>query len=239
MMTSILNIETATPLCSVSLAFNGKVISQRDTIEEKSHAARLTVFIEEMLKEANFNITDLDAVAVGKGPGSYTGLRIGISTAKGLCFGANIPLIAVSTLSIMLKQAITDSEPLIREALSRPDTLFCPMIDARRMEVFTCLFNSKGAEMEPINARIVDQHTYQQLLAERTVVFFGSGMEKCREILTHPNAVFISGVYPHSSALAVLAQERYLHQQFEDLAYFEPFYLKDFIATTSKKGLQV
>jgi tRNA threonylcarbamoyladenosine biosynthesis protein TsaB len=238
-MALILNLETATPLCSVALAVNGKVVSQRNTLEEKSHAANLTVFIEEVLKEKNLRITDLDAVAVGKGPGSYTGLRIGVSTAKGLCYGANVPLIAVSTLTIMFKEVITHSEPMVQKALTKSGAFFCPMIDARRMEVFTCLFDSLGNEMEPVVAKIIDQHAYQQLLAEHTIVFFGSGMEKCREILSYPNAVFLSGVYPHSSALALLSEERFEHRQFENTAYFEPFYLKDFIATISKKGLQV
>jgi tRNA threonylcarbamoyladenosine biosynthesis protein TsaB len=237
-MAFILNIETATPLCSISLAVNGMVISQRETLEEKSHAARLTVFIEEILKEQKLKIADLHAVAVGKGPGSYTGLRIGISTAKGLCYGANIPLIAVGSLSILFKQVMINPTPGIQK-VQKSDTLFCPMIDARRMEVFTCLFNSQGNEVEPVAASIIDQNTFQQHFAKHTMVFFGSGMEKCREILTHPNAVFIPGVYPHSSALAVLAEESYRHRRFENIAYFEPFYLKDFIATTSKKGLWV
>lgn len=238
-MASILNIETATPLCSVALAIDGKVIAVRETLEEKSHAARLTVFIEELLKEKNFNIADLDAIAIGKGPGSYTGLRIGVSTAKGLCYGANLPLIAVNTLNVLFKQVIIHLSSGIQEALTSPDTLFCPMIDARRMEVFTCLFNNQGDEVEPVAARLIDQYTYQQHLAEHTIVFFGSGMEKCREILSQPKAVFISGVHPHSSSLALLAEERYNQNLFENIAYFEPYYLKDFIATTSKKGLRV
>jgi tRNA threonylcarbamoyladenosine biosynthesis protein TsaB len=238
-MSSILNIETATQLCSVTLAVDGKVISQRETLEEKSHAARLTVFIEEVLKEGNVNIDDLDAIAVGKGPGSYTGLRIGVSTAKGLCYGANLPLIAIDTLSILFKQVVTHSTTGIQKLLTCPDTLFCPMIDARRMEVFTCLFDSQGGVAEPVAARIIDQHTFQQHFAEHTIVFFGSGMEKCRDVLYHPKAVFISGVFPHSSSLALLAEEKFIQSLFENIAYFEPFYLKDFIATTSKKGLLV
>jgi tRNA threonylcarbamoyladenosine biosynthesis protein TsaB len=238
-MASILNIETSTSLCSVALAINGRVIALRETLEEKSHAARLTVFIEELLKEKSFNITDLDAVAVGKGPGSYTGLRIGVSTAKGLCYGADLPLIAVNTLKILFKQVLVHLSSGIQEPLTGPDTLFCPMIDARRMEVFTCLFNNLGEEIEQVAARIIDQNTYQQYLADHTIVFFGSGMEKCRDLLSQPNAVFVSGIHPHSSSLAMLAEERYNQNLFEHIAYFEPFYLKDFIATTSKKGLAV
>lgn len=238
-MARILNIETATPLCSVALSVDGRVIAQRETTEEKSHAAKLTLFIEEVLRESNLKINELDAVALGKGPGSYTGLRIGVSTAKGLCFGANLHLIAVSTLAIMFKQVITEVNPSVREAIFRPGTLICPMIDARRMEVFTCIFNTEGDLVEPVTASIIDSNTYLQQLASHTMVFFGSGMEKCREVLSHPNAVFISGIYPHSSSLALLAEEKFITSRFENIAYFEPFYLKDFIATVSKKGLQI
>jgi len=238
-MASILNIETATPLCSVALAVNGKVIARRETTEEKSHASRLTVFIEEVLKESNFKITDLDAVAIGKGPGSYTGLRIGVSTAKGICFGANLPLIAVGTLRIMFKEVITNPDLLKREALIIKDALFSPMIDARRMEVFTCLLNSKGEVVEPVSARIVDADSFRSSLLDHTVVFFGTGMEKCRDTLSHQHAVFIPDIYPGASSLALLAEEKFNHHDFEDIAYFEPFYLKDFIATISKKRLSV
>jgi tRNA threonylcarbamoyladenosine biosynthesis protein TsaB len=143
-MALILNIETATALCSVALAREGTVIAQRETLEEKSHASKLTVFIEEILKEENINISDLDAIAVGKGPGSYTGLRIGISSAKGLCYGANIPLLAVSTLDILFTQVIVKLTQLVQNITQVPDPLYCPMIDARRMEVFTCLYNREG-----------------------------------------------------------------------------------------------
>jgi len=226
-------------LCSVALALDGSVIAQRESLEEKSHAARLTVFIEEILKEKNMSVGDLDAIAVGKGPGSYTGLRIGVSTAKGLCYGANLPLIAVNTLNIMFNQVITHASSEIQEILGNPNAFLCPMIDARRMEVFTCLYDHQGVEIEPVAARIIDENTYQYHLAEHIVVFFGSGMEKCRELLSHPNAVFVPDVYPNSSSLAMLAEKRYHHRLFENVAYFEPFYLKDFIATTSKKGLMI
>lgn len=230
-MAYILNIETATPLCSVALAKNGKVFTQRETMEEKSHASMLTSFINELLTTENISISDLDAVAVGKGPGSYTGLRIGISAAKGLCYGANIPLIAVNTLRILYQSARLPSVSAIS------GSLFCPMIDARRMEVYTCIFDENGVEVEPVSAKIIESTTFNSLLENHRIIFFGSGMEKCRKIITHPNADFLEGVYPHAAALADIAEQSYQHKEFENVAYFEPFYLKDFIATVSKKGL--
>jgi tRNA threonylcarbamoyladenosine biosynthesis protein TsaB len=236
-MAAILNIETATPLCSVALAVDGRLIAQRETQEEKSHAARLTVFIEEIMKEQGMQIRDLHAIGLGKGPGSYTGLRIGVSTAKGLCYGGGIPLIAVSTLSIMFGYALA-----ICRKLSLPineDVLFCPMIDARRMEVFSCLFLASGEEKEPISANIIDAGSYNSYLENSRIYFFGSGMDKCRQVLSHPNAYFLDDIYPHAAALAPLSEEKYGKKQFENLAYFEPFYLKEFIATIPKKGLPV
>jgi tRNA threonylcarbamoyladenosine biosynthesis protein TsaB len=236
-MAFILNIETATSLCSVALSRDGKVIAQRETLEDKSHAGKLTGFIEELLLETKSKVTDLDAIAVGKGPGSYTGLRIGVSTAKGLCYGSHLPLVAVDTLSIMTSCVIHSQSPVFK-ALPKP-VLFCPMIDARRMEVFTGLFNIHGAATEPVSAKIVDQDTFKDLLEKNHVLFFGSGMNKCAEVLKHPHAIFVQDVHPHASSLALLAEERYSQKLFENIAYFEPFYLKDFIATKSKKGLHV
>lgn len=236
-MAVILNIETATSLCSVALSVDGKVMSERETFENRSHAAKLTVFIKEILSEKRIAVSDLDAVAVGKGPGSYTGLRIGVSTAKGLCYGANLPLIAVSTLNILYKHVVTNSGGLVQELRSQPDTLFCPMIDARRMEVFTCIYNTQGEEVESPSARIVDQDSYHEMLSRHTLFFFGSGMEKCRSLLTGQQAVFVPDIHPHAASLALLAEDKYELREFEDIAYFEPYYLKDFIATISKKGI--
>ncbi len=234
-MAAILNIETATPLCSVALAIDGQVVSRRETFEEKSHAARLTVYIEEILEEQHLQIKDLHAIAIGKGPGSYTGLRIGVSTAKGLCYGGEIPLIAVGTLRIMANYAREvchdNSIPLTGENI-----LLCPMIDARRMEVFSCLYTISGEEVEPISAKIIDDLSYASYLKASKIYFFGSGMEKCRPLLSRPNAFFLDGIFPHATSLAALAEEKYKEKKFESLAYFEPFYLKEFIATISKKG---
>jgi tRNA threonylcarbamoyladenosine biosynthesis protein TsaB len=238
-MASILNIETATSLCSVALTIDGQTVASRETFEDRSHAARLTVFIQEILEEKGLKISDLDAVAVGKGPGSYTGLRIGASTAKGLCYGAGIPLIAVDTLKILYVQAISTHHALSQEMLPKLETLYCPMIDARRMEVFTCLFNNQGEVVEPVSARIIDNDSFRNRLIDHMVVFFGTGMEKCRDTLSHHHAVFIPDIYPGASSLALLAEEKFAHHDFEDIAYFEPFYLKDFIATISKKRLPV
>jgi tRNA threonylcarbamoyladenosine biosynthesis protein TsaB len=236
-MATILNIDTATQLCSVALAIDGRLIAQRETQEEKSHAARLTVYIDEILHEQGLKIRDLHAIAIGKGPGSYTGLRIGVSTAKGLCYGAGIPLIALSTLQIMTNYA----REICRERSIPLDdnTLLCPMIDARRMEVFSCLHNISGEEKAPISAKIIDSVTYSGYLQTSKIFFFGSGMDKCRQILSHPNAFFLDEIYPHAAALVALSEEKYQKKQFENLAYFEPFYLKEFVATVPKKGLPV
>jgi tRNA threonylcarbamoyladenosine biosynthesis protein TsaB len=232
-MALILNIETATPLCSVALAEDGKVLSFRETLEDKSHAARLTVFIQEVLMEQKIKVKDLDAIAVGKGPGSYTGLRIGVSTAKGLCYGSNKPLIAIGTLDILCTQALQQAA----QTHLKQGTLLCPMLDARRMEVFTGLFDLEGNWVEPVTAKIIDEHSFSKWLSDHPVAFFGSGMEKCRAVLNHPNALFIIDVHPHAASLAVLSAQKFNHGEFEDTAYFEPFYLKDFIATIPKKKL--
>jgi tRNA threonylcarbamoyladenosine biosynthesis protein TsaB len=236
-MAAILNIETATTLCSVALAYDGRVVAQREVREEKAHAAQLTSFIEELLRDHALKISNLDAIAVGKGPGSYTGLRIGVSVAKGLCYGAKLPLIAVGTLEVIFRQVMRSQEPLVQEALSRDQTLICPMIDARRMEVFTCLFTKNGEFVEDVSARIIDSSSYTAYYPDHTILYAGSGMEKCREVLAHPNAFFAPDIFPHASALALLSEESYRGKNFENLAYFEPFYLKDFIATTPKKGV--
>jgi tRNA threonylcarbamoyladenosine biosynthesis protein TsaB len=238
-MAAILNIETATQLCSVALAINGQIISQLEVREERSHASRLTVFIVDILHKNNLKVSELDAVAVGKGPGSYTGLRIGVSTAKGLCFGANIPLIAVSTLRILYQQVISDHSQILGDAQPGHDILLCPMIDARRMEVFTCLYNRNGDEIEPVTAKIIGPGSFQDQLSRHVIFFFGSGMEKCKSVISDKNALFIPDIYPHAQSLALLAEERFNEAIFEDVAYFEPFYLKDFMATTSKKSLFV
>jgi tRNA threonylcarbamoyladenosine biosynthesis protein TsaB len=238
-MALILNIETATPLCSVALTLNGKVIAQRETLEEKSHASNLTVFIEEILYEQKIKLTDLDAVAIGKGPGSYTGLRIGVSTAKGVCYGAGIPLLAANTLQIMYKQVVDFYQQVLKNIPHNKAVLYCPMIDARRMEVFTCLFDGNGSEIEAVSAKVINESSFQYELNQNNIVFFGSGIEKCRDVLSHPDAYFIPDIHPHASSLGLLAEDIFNRRAMEDIAYFEPFYLKDFIATIPKKRFQV
>ena len=217
-------IETATEVCSVALAFDGRLISLRETDKGNSHSANVAVFIDEVLKEVKKTPKDLDAVAVSKGPGSYTGLRIGVSSAKGLSYGLGIPLISIETLKAMtygvLKNNIIDK-----------NALFCPMIDARRMEVYSAFYNANLLQIREVQADIVDETTYLEYLEKYSIYFFGNGSEKCKDILLqHSNAHFIEDIHLSSTYMIELAEEKYKQQEFENAAYFEPFYLKDFIA---------
>lgn len=231
-MSIILNIETATQNCSVGLARDGQVLAIRESNEKNIHAARVSVFSEEVCKEAGIEMKDMDAVAVSMGPGSYTGLRIGVSAAKGFCYALEIPLIAVPTLqSMALSVLLTDVD---QEA-----DLFCPMIDARRMEVYTALFNRENREIKATEALIVDEDSFKHDAKKHRIVYFGDGAEKCREVLDPRGMNFIGGIMPSASGLAIIADQKFKQKKFEDLAYFEPYYLKDFIAGTPKvKGLQ-
>ena len=219
-MALILLIETATKSCSVSLASDDKIIATKQEVNEQySHAEKLTVFIAELFKNQDFTIQDLDAVAVSKGPGSYTGLRIGVSTAKGLCYALDIPLVAISTLRAMA----------FGMAKKEESDLYCPMIDARRMEVYNAFFNAENKEIRGVQADIINEKSYQKEL-EKSVLFFGDGAEKCKAIIRHKNAKFLDGIYPTSKDMLSLVLQKYTNKDFEDVAYFEPFYLKDFIA---------
>jgi tRNA threonylcarbamoyladenosine biosynthesis protein TsaB len=227
-MALILNIETSTSVCSVSLSDRDKIIGLKESFDDKSHASLLTVFIEELLSENNIDVGKLQAVSVSEGPGSYTGLRIGVSVAKGICYAKNIPLVAVNTLqamAIMAKEKITLNSNVV----------FCSMIDARRMEVYSALFNFDISEKRKTIAEIIDEKSYLKELSEYKIAFFGNGAEKCKEIITGNNAVFIDDIYPSAKYTAVLAQQLFNDKKFKDTAYFEPFYLKDFIATIPKK----
>jgi tRNA threonylcarbamoyladenosine biosynthesis protein TsaB len=210
----------------VALTFNGKTLAVRESYEDKSHASGLTVFIDDVLLESKKLISDIDAVAVGKGPGSYTGLRIGVSTAKGICYGSQKPLIAVGTLDILIRQAKLTGWENNNNSLP---TLFCPMIDARRMEVFTCIQDENGKMIEPVQARIIDRNSFDHYLSDHFILFFGSGTNKCKAFLDHPHAVFLPDIFPGSAALGTIAEEKYMNSDFEDIAYFEPFYLKEFV----------
>lgn len=223
----ILCIETATKICSVALCHNGDLIVKKESSEEKSHAALLTVFIEDILKRAGIKAASLDAVAVSKGPGSYTGLRIGVSAAKGIAYAAEIPLIAVPTPELMYHGVRASGEY----------DYYCPMIDARRMEVYTAVYDNKGNEIKSISAEIVRENTFDDILSRGRVLFFGDGAEKCSKIVNHPSAFFNESFRISSEYMCKPALEAFNNKNFEDVAYFEPFYLKDFIATIPKRNI--
>ena len=216
----ILNIETSTKACSVALHKNGElIVSREDVTTNFSHSEKLLKFISELFSDAKLSLSDLDAIAVSKGPGSYTGLRIGVSTAKGLCYGLDIPLISISTLKAMS----------FGMALEIKADLYCPMIDARRMEVYSAFFDINNTEVRKIQADIIDENSYKKEL-EKKVVFFGDGSEKIKEKIKHENAMFISNIHPSAKNMGLLSYQKFNKSLFEDLAYFEPFYLKDFVA---------
>ena len=234
-MSAILIIETSTEVCSVALTFNGELIDLTESKTGQNHARLVTVFAEQLLNRNDIKPADLVAVAVSRGPGSYTGLRIGVSTAKGICFARHIPLIAVGTLESMA-QYVIQNRPLFNIPEGKP-VLFCPMIDARRMEVFSMLIDESGTIVKPISADVFDETFLAGYLAGYQIVFFGNGAEKCRSVLNSPNAQFISHVEASAKHMCKLVWNSFNKKQFEDIAYFEPFYLKDFIATKSNKNL--
>jgi tRNA threonylcarbamoyladenosine biosynthesis protein TsaB len=219
----ILNIETATKNCSVALAKDGKTIMCKEIAEEGySHAERLHVFMEEIIKEAEISFQDLSAIAVSQGPGSYTGLRIGVSATKGLCFALDIPLIAVDTLQVLASQAKV-SEGLI-----------IPMLDARRMEVYSAVFTPNFENKRAVQAEIITESSFEDL--EETLYFVGDCAEKCKPVLTKENFIFLEEIkYPSAKQMSFLSFEKYQKNDFVDVAYFEPYYLKDFMMTVSKK----
>lgn len=219
-MAYILCIETATTNCSVALAKNGDVLALReDNSSEYSHAERLHVFIEAVLQEAGIPKSKLDAVAISKGPGSYTGLRIGVSAAKGLCYALDIPLIAVSTLESLAAQAEPGAKYIV------------PMLDARRMEVYSAVFFTKLDPVREVRAEVLDTKSFSHYLDEGTVCFIGNGAAKFRDICTHPNATFNSTAMPSAKEMVSMAYRRFQNSLTEDVAYFEPYYLKDFLVT--------
>jgi tRNA threonylcarbamoyladenosine biosynthesis protein TsaB len=232
-MALILNIETATTVCSVALAKDGDLLAFKEQNGDYSHAENLTLFIEDVLKQANSNLSDLDAVAVSKGPGSYTGLRIGVSTAKGLCYSLNKPLIAINTL----EHISSSVSKTLNSQLSTLNSLYCPMLDARRMEVYCAIYDSLNAEIKSTSAEIIDEHSFADILSENIIYFFGDGASKCKEILSvNKNALFIDAVFPSAKNMISLSEQSFANKEFEDVAYFEPFYLKDFVAGKKKKN---
>lgn len=219
----ILNLETATTVCSVALAKDGQLLSMEELNGDYTHAENLNLFIEKVLHKANLTLASLDAISISKGPGSYTGLRIGVSTAKGLCFSLNKPLIAINTLE--------HSAYACSQKHGDAHTLFCPMIDARRMEVYCAIFDKENKLISPTAASIIDEHSFEVLLQKQKIYFFGDGAEKCKTSLaTQSNAIFIDQLFPSAKNMIQLSEKAFQNKQFEDVAYFEPFYLKDFIA---------
>jgi tRNA threonylcarbamoyladenosine biosynthesis protein TsaB len=231
----ILNIETATGVCSVALARDGQLLGLKESNMKNSHASVLTLFMDEVIKTADIALSDLDAIAVSEGPGSYTGLRIGVAAAKGLCYALEKPLIGVNTLRAM---AIGMVHPVPADQPAY--ILYCPMIDARRMEVYCAIFDEKGKEIRETRAEIIDENSFMEYLGKNRIVFAGDGALKCRPLFDkHPNAVFSEDFQASARFMISLSEEKFSQKNFEDLAYFEPYYLKDFIAGKPRvKGLK-
>lgn len=229
-MSCILNIETSTNVCSVAVSRDGECIFNREDHSGPNHAVQLGVYVDEALKFADGNAVSLDAVAVSCGPGSYTGLRIGVSMAKGICYGRNLKLISVPTLELL-------AVPVLLGHDLEDDALLCPMIDARRMEVYAGIYDRALNEVRHVGADIVEAGTYGEYLEHHPVYFFGNGVGKCMETIGSPAARFIEGIEPLAKNMFPLAEKRMAEEKFEDVAYFVPFYLKDFVAKTPKKLL--
>lgn len=230
-MSCILNIDTSTNVCSVAVSQDGACIFDKEDHSGPNHAERLGAFVDEALSFIDNHAIPLDAVAVSCGPGSYTGLRIGVSMAKGICYGRDVKLLAVPTLELLCVPV------LLREMVTDDDALLCPMLDARRMEVYAQLFTRSLREVRPIQADVVDADTYRKYLDKHPVYFFGNGAMKCKEVIDHPNAHFIEGIEALAKNMLPLAERRMAREEFEDVAYFVPFYLKDFVAKQPRKLL--
>ena len=229
-MACILHIETATDICSVALSEDGAVLFSKEDFNGPQHAVTLGVFIDEVLSMADSHAKPIDAVAVSCGPGSYTGLRIGASMAKGICYGRNIPLIALPTLKVL-------SVPVLLMNELPEDALLCPMIDARRMEVYAAIYDRALNAQKEVSADIINEDSYKEYLDKHPVYFFGNGASKCKAVIKHPNAHFLDDIHPLARWMFPLADREFLNGEFQDTAYFEPFYLKEFVATVSKKLL--
>ena len=218
-MALILSLETSASVCAVALHDKGVLLASSEVHIAQSHASKLAPLIDEVRKIAAVEMNTLKAIAISSGPGSYTGLRIGTSTAKGLCYALNLPLIAVNTLDLMVHQV---------RNINLHHAMLCPMIDARRMEVYCQLTDADQKIVQPVEAKIIDETSFLEHLKENEILFFGSGAEKCKDTITHPNAKFIGGLYPSVSVLGTSAFGKYQQGQIEDLVHFEPYYLKEF-----------
>ena len=235
-MALILSIETGTDICSVAIANDGELMALRESDEGRDHAKKVALFVDELLKETGVQPDDLDAIAVGKGPGSYTGLRIGVSFAKGMCYALDIPLIAIGSLDALTEVAREDFDAGILDLEDDQwiSSHLVPMVDARRMEVYTQIFNTSGESLTEVSAEVVDADSFRQWREQGSIVLFGNGAKKCAEVLE--GALYVS-VSPSARGLVRLAEEAFNASKFEDIAYFEPFYLKDFVVIPSKKKL--
>lgn len=223
-MAIILNLETATTNCSVSISKGNETIALKENnAAGYSHSEQLHVYIKEALEEASLSFSDLDAIAISKGPGSYTGLRIGVSSAKGLCFSLDLPLISVPTLQGMAHQVKLEKGELV-----------IPVLDARRMEVYSCVFDAHHQEIRETRAEIITEKSFADFVFDKKVFVIGSGAQKCKDILQHPNFHFDETIVPSAAQMGPIAYKKYLAKQFEDVAYFEPYYLKDFVLQTKK-----
>ncbi len=231
-MACILHIETSTNVCSVAVSENGQCIfEQEERGEQGAGAEHLGTMVDEAISFTDNHAIPFDAVSVSCGPGSYTGLRIGVSMAKGLCYGRDLKLIAVPTLELLCVPV------LLRNPEMEADALLCPMLDARRMEVYAALYDRSLKPVRPVSADIVDAETYKEWLDKHPIYFLGNGAKKCMDMINHPNAHFVQGIEPIAKWMQPLAEKRFLNEQFEDVAYFVPFYLKDFVAIKPKKLL--
>lgn len=230
-MSCILHIETSTTLCSVAVSQDGALLYDKVDREGPNHAVVCGPYVEEVLSFAESHAIPVDAVAVSEGPGSYTGLRIGVSMAKGVCYGRNIPLLAIPTLKVLTVPVLLYHDEL------PDDALFVPMIDARRMEVYATVFDRALHELRPIGADIVTADTYAEWLERGPVCFFGNGAAKCKDVITHPNAIFVDDITPQARHMVPLAEQALARGEVADTAYFEPFYLKEFVATKPKDML--
>lgn len=229
-MSCILHIETSTTVCSVAVSQDGEAVFVQEDLKGPSHAVSLGVFVDEALSFIDSHAMPLDAVAVSCGPGSYTGLRIGVSMAKGVCYGRQVPLVGLPTLEVL-------SVPVLLYHDLPEDALLCPMIDARRMEVYAAIYDRALTPKREIAADIVDEHSYLEFLEQHPVYFFGNGADKCKSQITHPNAHFIDHIHPLAKMMMPLAERAVANKDFKDVAYFEPFYLKEFVASEPKKLL--
>jgi tRNA threonylcarbamoyladenosine biosynthesis protein TsaB len=221
-MALILSLETSTGICSVALHENSRLVADAEIHQEQAHASQLALLIQEVLNRAQVSPKQISGIAVSAGPGSYTGLRIGTSTAKGFCYALNIPLISIPTLDLIAQEAI--------EKIQDPDSLFVPMIDARRMEVYAEVVDSKLKVKTQTAAIVIDENSFHELLAGNKMFFFGDGAEKCKPVLKHSNAAFVDGILPRAKTLGLMAGKKFDVKDFEDLVGFKPFYLKEFIA---------